>query len=345
MIKVLRNLNLGTKTTVFLAAALSVLLIGMNIFTASYTHDIISNKVNSQLQQRLDEIHTTLQIYDDLIEDTANDLHKAFKSQFKDFEIDKTTLVDVNGVKTALLTSNSIVLNNNKNFVDNYTKLEGSIGSIFVKKNQEFISIATSMKKPDGTRPLGSTIKRGSPAYNALLNKQSYFGAVHLFGQEYMSVYTPIIKNGDIIGALYIGYNYTRSFETLKQNLRAKVIGKTGHLYVVSTNKKNKGLYIVHKTQEGKNIFNDPDSKKYVNKLFASKKGSLTYTRIDKNSNEKYIRNLIFKDYEKRDWKIVLRATKREFFQESAQFTTTLIVISLFAIILITILIQYVIKN
>ncbi len=101
MIKLLSNLSLGSKTTVFLAATLSILLIGMNIFTASYTHDIINNKVNSQLEQRLDEIYTTLEIYDNLIQDTASDLHKAFKSQFNNFEIDEstqftTTLVIIN---------------------------------------------------------------------------------------------------------------------------------------------------------------------------------------------------------------------------------------------------------
>jgi len=328
MIKALKNLNLGTKTTVFLASALSILLIGMNIFTASYTHDIITNKVNNQLEQRLDEIHTTITIYDDLIKDTASDLHKAFKSQFNDFKIDKNRQIDVNNVITNTLISNNIVLNNNKDFVDNYTKLQGSIGSIFIKEGDEFISISTSMKKPDGTRPLGSTIKKGSPAYNSLLKKENYFGAVHLFNQEYMSVYSPIIKNNKIIGALYIGYNYTRSFNTLKNNLKSKVIGKTGHLFIVSTNKKTKGSYIIN-----------------IDKLFSSKKGSLTYTRVDKNNGEKYQRTLIFKDYDSRDWKIVLRATKREFFQESTEFITTLVIISLFSIVLITALILYVIKK
>ncbi|WP_419777381.1 methyl-accepting chemotaxis protein [Malaciobacter marinus] len=345
MIKALKNLNLGTKTTVFLASALSILLIGMNIFTASYTHDIITNKVNNQLEQRLDEIHTTVTIYDDLIKDTADDLHKAFKSQFNSFEVDENRQISVNNVITNVLISNNTVLNNNKDYVDNYTKLQGSIGSIFIKKGDEFISISTSMKKPDGTRPLGSTIRKGSPAYDALLKKENYFGAVHLFNQEYMSVYSPIIKNNKIIGALYIGYNYTRSFNTLKDNLKSKVIGKTGHLFIVSTNKNTKGSYIINRNDYEKNILNDPDAKKYIDKLFASEKGSLTYARVDKNSGEKYQRTLIFKNYDSRDWKIVLRATKREFFQESTEFITTLIIISIFSIVLITALILYVIKK
>ena len=58
------------------------------------------------------------------------------------------------------------------------------------------------------------------------MNGKKYFGTASLFGSEYMAVYSPIMKDSKIIGILYVGYNYTKSFEDLQKNLKDIKIGK-----------------------------------------------------------------------------------------------------------------------
>ena len=344
MLKKLSNLSLGFKTTTFLTLILSFLLISMNIFSATYTNKIITNKVNNQLKQRLEQIYLTLETYDELVETTANNLYSAFESQFVNLKLDSNTLVDVNGRKTPLFTSNGDILNNNSNYVDYYTKMKGSTGSIFVKKGDEFISIATSMKLPNGKRPLGTTIRKNSPAYKALLRGEKYFGSVNLFSKEYMSVYSPIKIAGKLIGAFYVGYNYTQGYNKLIKRLKNIKIAKSGYLYILSTKKKNLGDFILHPKLEKTNIFK-VNKQSYIKKMFEKNQGMIHYNWKNEKNGENYNKTVIFKDYKARSWKLVLEAKNDEFLEESNKFTNTLIIISLLFITVLTIIILFVIKK
>lgn len=240
MFKKLNNLNIVSKTTIVLALVLSILLISINIFSATYTKNIISEKVSAQLKERLHQISQTLIVYDELLKNTADNLYDAFESQFSNIELDSTQMIKVNGVDTPLITNNGITLNNNFDFVDNYTKLKGSTATVFARKADDFVRVTTSLKRADGSRTLGTFLGKKSPAYDAIMSGKKYFGTAHLFGSDYMAVYNPIIKDNKVIGILYVGYNYTKSFNDFKQRLKDIKVGENGFLYIVSTKKKLK---------------------------------------------------------------------------------------------------------
>lgn len=268
----LNNMNLVTKTTILLAIVLSFLLVSINIFSAAYTKSMISEKVTTQLQERIHQIKDTFITYDDLLKNTADSLFQAFSSQFERIELDESKLVKVNGVDTPLITDNGIKLNNNFDYVDNYTRLKGSTATVFARMGDDFIRVTTSLKRPDGSRTLGTFLGKKSPAYEPIMNGKKYFGSAHLFGSDYMAVYNPIIKDGKVIGILYVGYNYTKSFEDFKAKLKNIKVGENGYLFIVSTKEKNKGELILHPTKEKENIFK-LDTDKNVLKMFDNEKG------------------------------------------------------------------------
>jgi len=327
------NLRLATKTSFVLITVLCLILISINIFSGLYTKNLISQKVDKQLQERLHQVKEELITYDNLLKTTANGLFEAFNVQFEEIEIDKKKYVDVNGIKTPKLSNNGILLNNNFNYVDNYTKIKGSTATVFAKMGDDFVRITTSLKRPDGTRTLGTFLGKKSPAYNAIMNKKRYFGTAHLFGNEYMAVYDPIIKNNEVIGILYVGYNYTRSFENLKKRLKSITIGKTGYLYILSYKDKSKGRYILHPKKEGKTSNN----LSYIKQMYKLKNGSITY-----NEGEN---SVIFEQYKDRKWILVFKTTIEEFLEESSKFALILLIISLFSIAVISLLILYIIRN
>ncbi len=217
MLQKINNLSISWKTTIILGMILSTILIGINTFSANYTGDIISKKVSSQLQNRLHQLKETFVIYDELLKDTANSLYEAFESQFGEIEIDSSQNIKVNGTNTPMMKNNGVILNNNFSYVDNYTKIKGSTATVFARMGDDFVRVTTSLKRPDGSRTLGTFLGKKSPAYKPIMNKKRYFGTAHLFGSDYMAVYDPIVKDGKVIGILYVGYNYTKSYKKLKK--------------------------------------------------------------------------------------------------------------------------------
>ncbi len=66
--------------------------------------------------------------------------------------------------------------------------------------------VATSVKKPDGSRALGTKLARG-PIYDAVMgNAQTYRGTADILGQRYFTVYEPVLdESGQVAGILFVG--------------------------------------------------------------------------------------------------------------------------------------------
>jgi len=175
---------------------------------------------------------------------------------------------------------------------------------------------------------------------------KKYFGTAYLFGEHYMAVYNPIMKNNEVIGILYVGYNYTQSFSTLIQRLKDIKIGKSGYLYILSTKEKNLGTLILHPTKEGKNIINlsDINGKEYIKDLYKKTQGQDSYIWTD-SKGERFHKTVLHENYEDRKWKLVLGSTQEDFLMESNEFSMLLLILSIASIFLIVLCIYLVIKT
>ena len=346
MLNKFRNLNLTIKTTIILGIILSSILLGFNFFSASYTEKIIAQKVNSQIEKRVNGVVQILKSYDSLLEKSADNLFKEFNSQFHNIEINENKKILVNNVSTTMLIDNGVILNNNNKYVEEYTGTIGATATIFVKEGNNFISIATSIKRPNGTSVAGTALNRNSQEYKALINYKSYFGSSDLFGSEYMSVYKPIISNNQIIGALYIGYNYSDSYKELLNDLGSIKVGKSGFIYILNTRPDVKGLVILHPRLKNKNMydFKDQNGFLFVHKMFKTTSGNLTYLWKDGNLDI-YPKTAFFTNYEKRNWKIVLSSFDKDFLEETKELSQILMLLSLFFIFFIIICIYLIIKS
>ena len=333
--------SLIKKINIALISVLFFGLLGLALLSTYYSQSIITNKVHTQLEKRAYSIKNTLEVYDESLKDVANNLFEVFESQFSNIEIDYTKTVRINNIETPVITNNGEQLNLNFNFVDNYTQIKGSTATVFAKLGDDFVRVTTSLKRLDGSRTLGTFLGKKSPAYKALMNKKRYFGAAKLFGNDYMAVYDPIIKNGELIGILYVGYNSTSSMLKLMNNLKSIKIADTGYLSIISTKNKSLGKVILHPTMEGKNIYNlkDDNNVEFVKELFKNDHGNVHYTEngIDKN--------IVYVDYKDRNWKLVLNSHIDEFLVESYFMQKILFVMSLAMLVIIAIIIFLISKK
>lgn len=122
------------------------------------------------------------------------------------FSIDETDLADVNGRMAPTVLCGAKALNLDFSIPDGFTAQSGASATVFVRLEQDFLRITTSVKGLDGKRALGTLLDRSHPAYRRLSSGQAYTGYATIFGTQYMTKYDPMRDGaGRVIGALYVG--------------------------------------------------------------------------------------------------------------------------------------------
>jgi hypothetical protein len=98
-------------------------------------------------------------------------------------------------------------MNNNFGLVDEVQKEMGGTATIFVKGGDEFVRVATNVKKDDGSRAIGTILDPKGNAIAAIAKGESYFGDANILGKPYVTGYEPIRDaSNNVIGVYYVGY-------------------------------------------------------------------------------------------------------------------------------------------
>ena len=98
-------------------------------------------------------------------------------------------------------------MDNNFTLVDEVQKKMGGTVTLFVKSGNDFVRVATNVKKDDGSRAIGTLLDPKGKAIAAIAKNESYFGEATILGKPYITGYEPIHDaNKNVIGVYYVGY-------------------------------------------------------------------------------------------------------------------------------------------
>ncbi|AVS82299.1 methyl-accepting chemotaxis protein [Paracidovorax avenae] len=98
------------------------------------------------------------------------------------------------------------VLNGDFAAIDRFTAQTGVRGTVFARQGDDFVRIATSVRKQDGERAVGTLLDRSHPAYRALAAGRPYAGYATVFGRQNLTRYDPVRDAaGQVVGVLYVG--------------------------------------------------------------------------------------------------------------------------------------------
>lgn len=114
----------------------------------------------------------------------------------------------VGGKNAPALYFGTTKINNNFEIVDAIGKEDGQgmTATLFVKGGDEYIRVATSVPKPDGSGRAIGTVLAG-PALDAIRQGKAFYGDVPILGVPYTTGYEPIKdSSGNTIGVYYVGY-------------------------------------------------------------------------------------------------------------------------------------------
>ncbi|HDZ4992006.1 TPA: Cache 3/Cache 2 fusion domain-containing protein [Campylobacter jejuni] len=239
----LKNLSLGKK---FLSIQLILTLILIIIFFIGF-RIIMSNFTQKNLYDSLEQRNELIDSFlnqivqkdgDDLLEFFENTLQRYFGfSSEENFTIDgKTDLFTSTKIMSVPnLTYHGGKLGNGLDYIYTFTDSTHAEISVFVKYNNEFITITSSLKNEDeGGGVVGTILDHNSPAYAAILKGDNFYGRTTLFGKDYSAVYKPI-KNSknEIIGIVFIAHKMDQIYKLIQNSLKDLKIGKNGNNIVI----------------------------------------------------------------------------------------------------------------
>ncbi|MBW8808432.1 MAG: Cache 3/Cache 2 fusion domain-containing protein [Lysobacter sp.] len=98
---------------------------------------------------------------------------------------------------------------NNFALVDTVTSIAQGTATIFSRSGDDFVRIATNVKKDDGNRAIGTVLDPQGKAIAQIRKGQSFYGVVDILGNPYVTGYEPVFAGSDTsraIGIWYVGY-------------------------------------------------------------------------------------------------------------------------------------------
>jgi hypothetical protein len=91
--------------------------------------------------------------------------------------------------------------------VDEVVKETGGTATLFVKSGDEYVRVATNVKKDDGSRAIGTILDPNGPVIVVIRKGEAYYGDATILGKPYVTGYEPIRdSSGAVIGIYYVGY-------------------------------------------------------------------------------------------------------------------------------------------
>ena len=314
----------GSAAGIFLVSTLAAYWAASKPFTTRFEGDLTA-------QTKL--LKAIVERFDKSSKHAASQLIGVLRGKFpQGIDLDPGKTLEVGAERVPVLKSGGIVVNNNFAQVDELTRETGnkSVGTIFVRRGDEFVRISTSLKKEDGSRAVGTRLDHNHPAYAALLENRDYTGRAHLFGSDYMTRYNPFTdKSGAVIGVYFIGFDITEPMRELKDLIREIKILKSGYAFVIDSS----GNAVVHPTQEGHNILaaKDGDGRDIIRELANVKSGVVNYSWINKELGETWPRQKIavLDYYQPWDWIIATTSYTDELYSELRSLRNVLFMLSI----------------
>ncbi len=139
-------------------------------------------------------------------------LASVFSSQLMGtFSLDKTSRMDVGGIRAPVLQLDGNSMNLNFDVPDRFTAATGAGATLFARHGDDLVRVSTSVKMVDGQRAVGSLLEHSHPAYLRLLAGETYVGYATIFSKQFMTRYDPICDaKHDVIGARYVGLDVSK---------------------------------------------------------------------------------------------------------------------------------------
>jgi methyl-accepting chemotaxis protein len=307
--KQFNRMSLINQTVLPMAVVILTFFITFACVAYYYSKDALITQAEESLERDTNLIIEKLRFYDETLRNNADRLSSAFFSLLEGgIELDASRTMTIGQYESPLLILNSVPLNLDFSYPDEFTKLTGGTATIFVRYENDFLRATTSLRKSDGSRAIGTLLGQNHPGYIKLMNGEKYVGRAHLFGRYYMTVYSPIQDiAGETIAILYVGFDFTEGLKSLYKNLTKLHFGKNGGVLIFNTKKgAGFGKALVYHQLENIMLMDikDADGIPVFSEIHENDSGSISFNWQDENTS--VTREMIASYTEFKPWDIMV---------------------------------------
>ena len=323
---------------------------GMTAFLSQYVETALTEDGLQNLRRITQVEIDAIDVYHQSIKANIDTLARTFSAEFATpFSLDTNSRITVGGRDVPALRSGQLTLNDNYVAVDRFNAATAGIATVFIRDERELVRITTSLKDENGKRAVGTLLDHGHPAYAHLLAGEEYLGTATLFGREYITKYLPIRdRAGQVIGALFVGFDFSTQLTRLKQKIRATKVGVTGYVYVLDANEgASLGRLVIHPDKEGQSLLDTKDAsgRPFIRDIIAQKTGQTTYPWQNQNDARPRDKVAVFDHYPELNWIVVTGSYLDEFTSLSHRVLTYLIAAVITAMIVTLLLTSLAIRH
>ncbi|MBE3022656.1 methyl-accepting chemotaxis protein [Campylobacter sp. RM13119] len=244
--------SLAGKISVALAVLLMISMMVFNLRVRSSLESEIKKDVERTIEQSVAMAMHAIMVFKEDNEKNAKISFNVLKDSLGKISIDSQNISFMDGKAVPTLYASDTKINLNFAMMDRYTNATGAVATVFAKVGDDFLRISTSVKKEDGSRALGTFLTKQNPAYEPIMQKQGYIGTAMLFGRNYTTIYEPILDDSkNLIGILFIGYDFTEGLSSLKSAISQMKLGKNGYFSILNLKTQK---FDIDPTREGKSI-------------------------------------------------------------------------------------------
>ncbi|MDO9067560.1 MAG: methyl-accepting chemotaxis protein, partial [Deltaproteobacteria bacterium] len=280
-------MKLQTKISIYLCTGLLVVGMGVAAWVGMRASNDMVVQANRQMAGQVAQMALIFDSFRLQIDQTAaNRMNRLLEHLGGEWRLAGEEQVGSGSKNFPALKLNGRVVNNDFTLLDKFTQQFGTLATVNLRVGDDFYRIATSLKNEDGSRPVGTALGSDHPAVPYLLKGESYVGKVTMFNREFITKYQPI-KNerGEVIGALFVGNDFTDTWRSLKASISSIRVGEAGYFYAVDVgNGKTRGNFLIHPSAEGKNAFELKDvrsGEQFIQKAAERSEGIVEYTWED----------------------------------------------------------------
>jgi len=344
------QMTVGAKLSVIIFI-LVALIFGVYAAATGYaTSRMLEKRAVEELAEKSKSVVDMVEVFNaDLKREAGRSLKILEGSYSGSFTLDTASRITVGSISTPVLRNGGAAINLDHSVPDRFSSRSGVAATVFVKSGSDLVRISTSLKDDKGERAVGTILNHDCTAYKNLMEGKGYSGTAVLFKRQYFTQYSPIKDgSGQIIGALYVGIDFTEDAKAIKKIIRDLKIGDTGYFYVLdSTPGARYGNLISHPTSEGENILQSKDSngREFIKDILEKRQGVIHYPWQNKGESRLRQKVVAFAPVPAFEWVIAGGAYIEEITREAAVMRNISIAAGLIAVVILTILLYIVVRN
>jgi methyl-accepting chemotaxis protein len=246
--------SVGTKLALATGVAFVVVLGGFTAASARFTSATVERLTADALRGRVELVRDMAGVYDDALARSARELLAVFRASYPaEVRAEPGRAASYEGTPVPALTAGERAIELDFEPVDRFTATTGAVATVFARQGDELVRVTTSVKRADGRRAVGTRLGADHPAHALLLSGQPYSGKAVLFGRDFLTRYEPIVERGQVVGAFFVGVDFTEGLAALRERVRGLTLGRTGYFFVLDAGKgETRGTFLVHPRREGK---------------------------------------------------------------------------------------------